>query len=390
VERGTPFRPGRRNLKQYEIAVLPGDGIGPEVIAQALRVLETVAERFGLQIATHEYPVGAAGVRLAGDPLPPETCAAVPRADAVLLGAVGDPALDREPRERRPETGLLALRKLLGVYANLRPVAVHPALARVSPLKPDLLTGVDLVIVRELTGGLYYGEPRSKQDGTAVNTLRYSAEEVVRVARVAFEAARTRRRRVLSVDKANVLETSQLWRETVTRLAAGYPDVTLEHCYVDTAAMRLVSAPAAIDVLVTENMFGDILSDEAAVLAGSLGLLPSASLGNGLGLFEPVHGSAPDLAGRDLANPIGAIATVALMLRQGLGLAKPAAAVERAIALALEQGARTRDIAGPGDRIMGTCELGERIAALVRQPERPFPVPEVSASTRRLGGSAAL
>jgi 3-isopropylmalate dehydrogenase len=376
-------------MREYSIAVLPGDGIGPEVIAQALHVLEALAERFGLRIATHEYPVGAAAVRLTENPLPPETRAAVRRADAVLLGAVGDPTLDREPRERRPETGLLGLRALLGVYANLRPVAVHAALATASPLKPELLTGVDLVIVRELTGGLYYGEPRSKQNGTAVNTLRYTAAEVERVVRVAFEAARTRRRRVLSVDKANVLETSQLWRETVTRLAAGYSDVTLEHCYVDTAAMRLVSAPAGVDVLVTENMFGDILSDEAAVLAGSLGLLPSASLGKGPGLFEPVHGSAPDIAGRDVANPIGAIATVALLLRHGLGLAEPAAAVEQAIDLALEQGARTRDIAGPADRVMGTCELGEVIAELVRQPERPVPAPPVLASTRRLGGSAA-
>ena len=376
-------------MREYSIAVLPGDGIGPEVIAQALRVLEAVAERFGLRIATREYPVGATAVRLNGNPLPPETRAAVRQADAVLLGAVGDPALDREPRERRPETGLLALRSLLGVYANLRPVAVHSALAAASPLKPELLTGVDLVIVRELTGGLYYGEPRSKENGTAVNTLRYTAAEVERVARVAFEAARTRRRRVLSVDKANVLETSQLWRETVTRLAAGFPDVTLEHCYVDTAAMRLVSAPGAIDVLVTENMFGDILSDEAAVLAGSLGLLPSASLGDGPGLFEPVHGSAPDLAGRDMANPIGAIATVALLLRHGFALAEPAAAVEHAIRLALEQGARTPDIAGPGDRTMGTRELGEVIAELVRQPERPALAPPVLASTRRLRGSAA-
>ena len=371
--------------REYSIAVLPGDGIGPEVIAQALRVLEAVAERFGLRIATHELPVGATALKRSGNPLPPDTRAAVRQADAVLLGAVGDPAFDREPRERRPETGLLALRALLGVYANLRPVAVHPALAAASPLKPDLLAGVDLVIVRELTGGLYYGEPRSKENGTAVNTLRYTVAEVERVARVAFEAARTRRRRVLSVDKANVLETSQLWRETVSRLAVGYPDVTLEHCYVDTAAMRLVSAPAGVDVLVTENMFGDILSDEAAVLAGSLGLLPSASLGDGPGLFEPVHGSAPDLAGRDAANPIGAIATVALLLRHALGLGEPAAAVERAIALAIEEGARTRDIAAPGEQVMGTQQMGARITQLVRDR-----APQALASTRPLGGSAAV
>ena len=354
-------------MKQYTIAVLPGDGIGPEVIGQARRMLDAVAARYDLRFDAPEYPVGAAAVRVAGDPLPQATRDAVRQTDAVLLGAVGDPALDGEPRERRPETGLLALRALLGVYANLRPVTLYPALLHTSPLKPERLTGVDLLIVRELTGGLYYGEPRGRVDGTAFNTLRYSAAEVERVARVAFTAAQARRRRLLSVDKANVLETSQLWRETVTRLAAEFPDVTLEHCYVDTAAMRLVSAPSEIDVLVTENMFGDILSDEAAVLAGSLGLLPSASLGSGPGVFEPVHGSAPNIAGRDVANPIGAIATVALLLRHGLGLAEPAAAVERAIATALERGARTADIAGPGETVMGTAELGGCIAELVRE-----------------------
>ena len=354
-------------MKPYTIAVLPGDGIGPEVIGQARRVLDAVAGRYDLRFDTREYPVGAAAVRVAGDPLPQATRDAVRQADAALLGAVGDPALDGEPRERRPETGLLALRALLGVYANLRPVALYPALLHTSPLKPERLSGVDLLIVRELTGGLYYGEPRGRVDGTAFNTLRYSAAEVERVARVGFTAAQARRRRLLSVDKANVLETSQLWRETVTRLAAEFPDVTLEHCYVDTAAMRLVSAPSEIDVLVTENMFGDILSDEAAVLAGSLGMLPSASLGSGPGLFEPVHGSAPNLAGRDVANPIGAIATVALLLRHGLGLAEPAAAVERAIATALERVARTADIAGPGETVMGTAELGGYIAELVRE-----------------------
>ena len=369
-------------MKQYTIAVLPGDGIGPEVISQARRVLEALAARYDLCFDAREYPIGAAAVRVAGDPLPQATRDAVRAADAVLLGAVGDPALDGEPREQRPETGLLALRALLGVYANLRPVALYPALLHTSPLKPERLTGVDLLIVRELTGGLYYGEPRGRVDGTAINTLRYSAAEVERVARVAFKAAQTRRRRILSVDKANVLETSQLWRETVTRLSVVYPDVTLEHCYVDTAAMRLVSGPAEIDVLVTENMFGDILSDEAAVLAGSLGMLPSASLGSGPGVFEPVHGSAPDLAGRDVANPIGAIATVALLLRHGLGLGEPAAAVERAIATALEQGARTADIAGPGERVMGTSEMGAYVAELVQEAELSSPSPRSGEGVR--------
>jgi 3-isopropylmalate dehydrogenase len=352
-------------MKTYRIAVLPGDGIGPEVIAQAVRVLEAVGERFDLRFALETFPVGAAAVRVANDPLPAETRDAVVKSDAVLLGAVGDPSLDNAPRELRPETGLLALRKLLDVYANLRPVMVHQALLDCSPLKPERLRGVDLLVVRELTGGLYYGEPRGRNGSSAVNTLTYSASEIDRVAQVAFEAARGRRRLVTSVDKANVLEVSQLWRETVARVARDYPEVRLEHSYVDTAAMRLVSDPATFDVVLTENMFGDILSDEAAVLAGSLGLLPSASLGSGPGLFEPVHGSAPPLAGRDVANPIGAIATVALLLRHGLKQPEAAAAVDDAIAAALNAGARTQDIALRGEPSIGTAETGARVADLV-------------------------
>ena len=352
-------------MKTYSIAVLPGDGIGPEVTAQAVRVLEAVGERFELRFALESFPVGAAGVAAAQNPLPPETRAAAVRSDAVLLGAVGDPSLDGAPRELRPETGLLGLRKLLNVYANLRPVTLHPALLGSSPLKPERLRGVDLLVVRELTGGLYYGEPRGRNGTRAVNTLTYTTPEIERVARVAFEAARARRRLVMSVDKANVLEVSQLWRETVTQVAGAYPDVRLEHVYVDTAAMRLVSDPASFDVLLTENMFGDILSDEAAVLAGSLGLLPSASLGPGPGLFEPVHGSAPALAGRDVANPIGAIATVALLLRHGLKLGDAADAVDEAIAVALDAGARTQDLAAPGQPWIGTAAMGARIADLI-------------------------
>lgn len=356
-------------MKTFSIAVLPGDGIGPEVIAQAVRVLEAVGERFDVRFAFATLPVGAAGVAAANDPLPAETRAAVTSSEAVLLGAVGDPALDGAPRELRPETGLLALRKLLNVYANLRPVAVHPALVGSSPLKPERLRGVDLLVVRELTGGLYYGEPRRRNATSATNTLAYTTDEIERVARVAFEAARDRggRRLVTSVDKANVLEVSQLWRETVTRVARDYPTVRLEHSYVDTAAMRLVSDPATFDVVLTENMFGDILSDEAAVLAGSLGLLPSASLGPGPGggLFEPVHGSAPTLAGRGVANPIGAIATVAMLLRYGLKLTEAADAVDAAIAAALDAGARTPDIALPGEPSLGTAAMGERIVELV-------------------------
>jgi 3-isopropylmalate dehydrogenase len=352
-------------MKTYRITVLPGDGIGPEVIAQAVRVLEAVGERFDMRFALETFPIGAAAVAVANSPLPAATRAAVLDSDAVLLGAVGDPSLDGAPRELRPETGLLALRKLLNVYANLRPVTVHPALLGCSPLKPERLRGVDLLVVRELTGGLYYGEPRGRNGSSAVNTLTYSASEIDRVASVAFEAARRRRRLVTSVDKANVLEVSQLWRETVTRVARDYPEVRLEHCYVDTAAMRLVSDPASFDVVLTENMFGDILSDEAAVLAGSLGLLPSASLGSGPGLFEPVHGSAPPLAGRDVANPIGAIATVAMLLRHGLKQPDAAAAVDEAVAAALDAGARTQDIALPGEPSIGTAEMGARIAEFV-------------------------
>jgi len=356
-------------VRGYTIAVLPGDGIGPEVTAEAERVLRAAGTRFGIQLTTPHFPVGAAGVAAAGDPLPDETRAAVHRADAVLLGAVGDPALDRAPRHLKPETGLLALRALLGVYANLRPVAVFPPLTDRSPLKAERLHGVDVLIVRELTGGLYYGEPRGRDGSRAVNTLVYTTAEIARVARVAFEAAQGRRRLVTSVDKANVLEVSQLWRDTVTTIGHEYPDVRLEHLYVDHAAMRLVTDPSAFDVILTENMFGDILSDEAAVLTGALGLLPSASLGAGAGLFEPVHGSAPDIAGQGIANPIGAIACAALLLRHGLGLPAAANAVEQAIGTALAAGARTRDIAEPGEPGLGTREMGERIANLMRNAE---------------------
>ena len=358
-------------MKTYTIAVLPGDGIGPEVTAEGERVLQAAGQRFGITFTLSHFPVGAAGVAAAGDPLPEETRAAVRRANAVLLGAVGAPGLEHAPRHLRPETGLLALRALLGVYANLRPVAVLEPLVDRSPLKPDRLRGVDVLIVRELTGGLYYGEPRGRDSGgsRAVNTLVYTTPEIERVARVAFEAARRRRRLVTSVDKANVLEVSQLWRDTVTAVGREYPDVRLEHLYVDYAAMRLVSNPAAFDVLLTENMFGDILSDEAAVLVGSLGLLPSASLGAGAGLFEPIHGSAPDIAGRGVANPIGAIASVAMLLRYGLRLPEAADAVEQAIGTVLAAGARTRDIAAAGEPVMGTREMGERIANLVRSAE---------------------
>ena len=347
------------------IAVLPGDGIGPEVTAEAVRVLGAVADLYGYRVRTQHYGIGAAGVAEGGVALPERTRAGVLEAEAILLGAVGSPALARATGDLRPEAGLLALRRLLGAYTNLRPVSVHPALRHLSPLRPELLDGVNLLIVRELTGGLYYGEPRGRDDHEAVNTLRYSVPEIERVARVAFQSARERRGLVTSVDKANVLEVSQLWRDTVTRVSTEYPDVKLEHLYVDYAAMRLVSHPASFDVLLTENLFGDILSDEAAVLTGSLGLLPSASLGEGPGLFEPVHGSAPDIEGRGVANPIGAIASAALLLRHGLGLIEAAENVERAIDAVLEAGARTQDLATAGEQAVGTEEIGSEIARLV-------------------------
>jgi 3-isopropylmalate dehydrogenase len=354
-------------MTRHVIAVLPGDGIGPEVTTEAMRALLAAADLHGFDLETTEFAVGAAGVAEAGDSLPPATASGVTQADAVLLGAVGHPSLAAAEGRRRPEAGLLALRQLLGAYANLRPVTVHPALAHASPLRPERLQGVDLLIVRELLGGLYYGQPRALERDSAVNTMRYSVAEIERVARVAFEAARGRRGSVTSVDKANVLEVSQLWRETVTRVGAGYPDVRLEHLYVDYAAMRLVANPAAIDVLLTENLFGDILSDEAAVLSGSLGLLPSASIGDGPGLFEPVHGSAPDIAGKGIANPLGAIASAAMLLRYGLREPEAADAVERAIVAVLSAGLRTPDIARPGDATLGTRELGERVAQAVLQ-----------------------
>jgi 3-isopropylmalate dehydrogenase len=364
-------------MSRFTLAVLPGDGIGPEVTAEALKVLRATADLFGYRFDTAEYAVGAAGVAQSGDSLPDRTAAAVTEADAVLLGAVGHPDLAAAEGRRRPEAGLLALRKLLGAFANLRPVVAHPALTHASPLRPERLAGVDLLIVRELTGGLYYGEPRGLERDGAVNTLRYTVPEIERVTRVAFRAAAERRGKLTSVDKANVLEVSQLWRETVTRVGAEeFPAVRLEHLYVDFAAMRLVAEPSRIDVLLTENLFGDILSDEAAVLTGSLGLLPSASLGDGPGLFEPVHGSAPDIAGRGIANPIGAIASAAMLLRYGLELPEAAAVVDQAVTAVLAAGARTADIARPGEPTMGTREIGDEIARLVLWGKAVEPVLE--------------
>jgi 3-isopropylmalate dehydrogenase len=350
------------------ILVLPGDGIGPEVTAAATQVLTAAAGCFGHTFTIREALIGGAALRAGLPPLPEATLDLARQADAVLLGAVGDPEFDRGDSTRRPETALLAIRKELGLYANLRPARVWPGLEDGGPLKPTVLAGTDLLVVRELTGGLYYGQPRGIEDngGTAVNTMRYSRGEVERIAHVAFKAARRRRKNVTSVDKANVLEVSRLWRSTVTDVAAAYPDVHLDHMYVDACAMKLALAPASFDVILTENLFGDILSDEAGAVVGSLGLLPSASLGERGGLFEPVHGSAPDIAGRGLANPIGAMASAAMLLDLGLGLHAEAQAIERAIAATLDAGFRTADLSVQ-QKAATTSEMAaaicERVAA---------------------------
>jgi len=352
------------------ITTLPGDGIGPEVTAQAVRVLTEVAAGFSHSLEIEQKEIGGEALAKFGDPLPDATIQSCLRSQAVLLGAVGAPAFDRNPRELRPEAGLLRLRKELGAFANLRPAVFYPALAACSPLREELIGGTDLLIVRELLGGLYFGEPRAIENATrphrAFNTMRYSEPEVERVAHVAFTLARGRRRRVLSVDKANVLECSRLWREVVSRIAADYPDVQLSHMYVDSAAMSLVLNPAQFDVILTENMFGDILSDQAGGLVGALGLLASASIGGPVGLYEPVHGSAPDIAGKGIANPLGAILSIAMMLRHTFQLSREAECVEASVRSALAAGLRTADLARGGERAVTTSEMGEKIAELVR------------------------
>ncbi len=347
------------------VLLLPGDGIGPEVVAAAEQVLRAVAARFNHDFTFQSALIGGSALREGLPPLPDDTLAAARTASAVLLGAVGDPAFDKGDSSRRPEAALLGIRRELQLYANLRPARVWPGLESAGPLKPEVLAGTDMLVVRELTGGLYYGEPRGvAPDGaSAVNTMRYTRPEIERIARRAFDAARARRKRVTSVDKANVLEVSRLWRTVVTEVAADYPDVALDHMLVDACAMKLALAPASFDVILTENLFGDILSDEAGAIVGSLGLLPSASLGAGTSLFEPVHGSAPDIAGKDMANPIGAIASGAMLLRHALGLEAEASAVERAIERALAGGRGTKDVF-PSNAI-GTREMAASIAAAI-------------------------
>ncbi|AEG58661.1 3-isopropylmalate dehydrogenase [Desulforamulus ruminis] len=350
----------------HKIALLPGDGIGPEIVPQAVRVLEAVGKKFNLEFQFETALIGGAAYDATGHPLPEATLELCRRSDAILLGAVGGPKWDNLEPDLRPERGaLLPLRKELGLYANLRPAAVNPALASASTLKEEIVSGLDIMIIRELTGGLYFGQKHREElpggGQKAVETLEYSTGEIERVARLGFEMARKRNKRLMSVDKANVLESSRLWREVVQELAKEYPDVELNHMYVDNCAMQLVRNPKQFDVMVTENMFGDILTDLASQLTGSIGMLPSASIGGEVALYEPIHGSAPDIAGKNLANPIATILSAAMMLRVSFGLEEPAASIEGAVAKVLEQGYRTGDIMQPGQKQLGTVEMTEAI-----------------------------
>ena len=351
-----------------KIAVLPGDGVGPEVIAEAVKVLDAF-RREGLKLEMEQAPVGGAACDASGDPIPEATLALAKKADAVLFGAVGDPRYDALPRNKRPEQALLRLRKELNLFANFRPAALFPELADASSLRPEVVAGLDILIVRELTGDIYFGQPRGirklESGGReGFDTMRYSEVEIRRIAQIAFRTALKRKRKLCSVDKANVLETSQLWREVVSAVGEEYADVELTHMYVDNAAMQLLKNPKQFDVIVTGNMFGDILSDEASMLTGSIGMLPSASLDEkGKGLYEPIHGSAPDIAGKNLANPLAAILSAAMMLRHSLGCQDAAARVEAAVRKVLSQGYRTADIFRAGTRKLGTREMGDAVIA---------------------------
>lgn len=351
------------------IAVLPGDGIGPEVTREAIKVLRVAAQRFALTLEFREAVIGGGAYEVTDTPLPEATLALCRQADAILFGAVGGPRWDSLPRKDRPEQGILSLRKALDLYANLRPAKLFTALVDASTLKREVIRDVDLLVVRELTGGLYFGQPKGIQpvpEGErGVDTLIYTTPEIQRIAHMGFEAARRRRKHLTSVDKANVLATSELWRRVVTEMGMAFPDVRLDHMYVDNAAMQLVRQPAFFDVILTENTFGDILSDQAAMLTGSIGLLPSASLGPTAGLYEPIHGSAPDLAGQDRANPIAAILSAAMLLEYSLQAGPAAAAIEAAVGRILDQGYRTPDIQQAGTRAVGTCRMGDLVAEAV-------------------------
>ena len=348
------------------VLVLPGDGIGQEVVAPAIAVMDVAAKQEGCEITVTQGLVGGVAIDACGDPLPAQTLELAKAADAVLLGGVGGPKWDDLPMASRPERGLLGLRQGLGLFANLRPALLCAPLVSASSLKPELVADLDILIIRELTGGIYFGEPRGIEtrdnERVGFNTMVYSEQEIERIARSGFELASKRNKRLCSVDKANVLEVSQLWREVVNSIAGDYPDVALSHMYVDNAAMQLVRAPKQFDVIVTTNMFGDILSDVAAMLTGSLGMLPSASLSaSGTGLYEPVHGTAPDIAGKDMANPLATILSVGMMFRYSLDLPAAADSVDRAVAQVLDEGYRTADIAGPGDEVVGCRTMGELV-----------------------------
>ena len=352
--------------KVYKIAVIKGDGIGPEIVDEAIKVLDALASVYDFDFRYNELLMGGAAYEITGDPLPPETIEGCKAADAVLFGAIGGEQWDNLPREKRPETGLLKLRSALELYANYRPVKVYEELVEASTLKPEVVSGVDLLVMRELTGGIYFGEPREKLEEKAYNTMVYTKGEVERIAHEAFKAAMKRDKRVCSVDKANVLEVSQFWREIVEEVAKAYPEVSLSHMYVDNAAMQLVRNPKQFDVILTGNIFGDILSDEASMISGSIGLLPSASVGGNVALYEPIHGSAPDIAGQGIANPIATIASAAMMLRYSFGEEEAADKIEAAIEQVLKEGYRTRDIADYGAKeICSTTEIGSYIAEYV-------------------------
>jgi 3-isopropylmalate dehydrogenase len=353
-----------------EITTLPGDGIGPEVTEQAVHVLQAIAEVFDHRLQVIQKNVGGAALVASNDPLPPDTIQSCLASGAVLLGAVGGPAFDSYPAKLRPEAGLLRLRSELGVFANLRPAICLQGLESLSPLREEIVRGTDVMIVRELLGGVYFGERSTKGESgnrRAVDTMAYSEAEIERIAQIAFELARHRRKKLMSVDKANVLDSSRLWREVVNRVGSKFKDVQLSHMYVDSAAMALVSRPTQFDVILTENMFGDILSDQAGAVVGSLGLLPSASIGGKVGLYEPIHGSAPDIAGKGIANPLGAILSAAMLLRHSFQLEAEAASIETAVREVLGEGHRTRDLAAKTDRSITTSEIGQLVAGRVRE-----------------------
>jgi 3-isopropylmalate dehydrogenase len=352
------------------ITTLPGDGIGPEVTGQAVNVLRAIADGFGHKLKVTQKNIGGAALVASNDPLPPDTIAACLDSGAVLLGAVGGPAFDSYPSKLRPEAGLLRLRSELGVFANLRPAICLQGLEQLSPLRPDIVHGTDVMIVRELLGGLYFGERSTKGESgrrRAVDTMAYSEPEIERIARIAFQLARQRGKKLTSVDKANVLDCSRLWREVVNRVGSEFGEVQLSHMYVDSAAMALVSRPTQFDVILTENMFGDILSDQAGSIVGSLGLLPSASIGGKVGLYEPIHGSAPDIAGQEIANPLGSILSAAMLLRHSFKLETEAASIETAVREVLAEGHRTGDLAGKGEASISTGKMGELVAGRVRE-----------------------